>query len=419
LPLLDAVGAKINKEFFADYECLAIQHLLGPQVALLEMMRHKGMKPGRTTVVGIPYSTSEPVAATLQDKGWDVRVPPLDLEAWYLEVKKAMEERIASSKTSGRKIMVIDDGSLAAMMFDKYPVLAKEAHRFRIVEQTTRGITVADGVELNTPVVNVAQSWGKFVEGPMIGGIVAEKLVSRLAGIDITNLTGKHIGVVGAGTIGLPLAEFLRDQGAIVTVRDIGADGQTAAKKAGFAVETDSKKFFGKQDVIVGASGHQSMSAEDLTNLKSGAVIGSASSKLVEIDVAALAASSKGKPKVIDGDTFPPTVRYTLKDGRTIDLVASGYPLNFDGDVESVASEKIQLTMGLLLIGAVQAANVDAAGVRRLDPKAQLDLLDAFEKVGGVDVSGKDVAEALALAKKRLAEMTKKHGVADRRHGAG
>lgn len=419
LPLLDKLAEGLHAETFADHEFLAIQHLLGPQVAMFETMREKGMKPGRTTIVGIPYSISDAVADTLQDKGWDVRLPPLDLESWYLEVKKAMEERIESAKKNNRKIVVIDDGGLAAMMFERYPHLAAEAHRFRIVEQTTRGITVADGVSLESPVVNVAQSWGKFVEGPMIGDVVAEKLMSRLEGIDVKSLKGKHVGVIGAGTIGLPLAEYLRSQGAIVTVRDNSEAGRQRAAEAGFAVEKDSKKFFGKQDIIIGATGHRSITAEDLGHLKKGAIIGSASSKLVEIDVDALAASSKNKrPEVIDKNTFPPTVRYHLKDGRTVDLIARGFPLNFDGDVESVASEKIQLTMGLLMVGAIQAANIDAAGVRRMDPKAQLKLLDAFEAVGGIEASGPEVKEALALAKQRLATMAKKHGVADRRHGA-
>jgi adenosylhomocysteinase len=418
LPLLDELAKGVHKEMFADFECLAIQHLLGPQVALFETMRKLGMAPSRSTVVGIPYSVSEPVAETLEDKGWDVRVPPLDLEAWYLEVKKAMEERIASSKKSGRPIIVMDDGGLAAMMFDKYPELAKEAHRFKIVEQTTRGITVADGVDLHSPLINVAQSWGKFVEGPMIGKVVAQKLIERLAGIDVKNLKGKHVGLVGYGTIGAPLAEFLREQGAIVTVRDLGKESRDRAEKAEFKVETDRKKFFSKQDIIIGATGKLSMTEEDFAVLKDGAILGSCSSKLVEIDVTGLKKASKKKGlEVIDERSFPPSVRYDLKDGRKIDLLASGFPLNFDGDVESVASLEIQLTMGLLLIGALQAANANAAGVRRLDPTQQLELLQAFDRVGGVEVSGAEVGEAMTKAVAMLKKMEKKHGAADRRHG--
>ena len=362
LPVLDRLVDGIKGKPFANTEILAIQHLLGPQVAMFDAARKLGMAPARTSIVGIPYSVSDTVVDTLADKGYDVRVPPLDLESWYGMVKDAMEERIESALKNGRKIVVFDDGGLVQMMFEKHPHLAEHAHLFRIVEQTTRGITVADGVDLHTPVVNVAQSWAKFVEGPMVGSTVQKKLLKRLAGLGVEGVKGKHIGVTGFGTIGAPLAEFLRQQGAKVTVLDVGEDAQKRAKEAGFDVVDgrDDKaraKFFGKQDILVGATGRQSMTAADLEHMKDGAILGSSSSKLVEIDVETLKALSKrGKIEVVDAESFPPTVRYHLKDGRTIDLLASGFPMNFDGSVEDVAAERIQLTMGLMLAGAMTVA---------------------------------------------------------------
>jgi S-adenosylhomocysteine hydrolase len=404
---------------FANTEILAIQHLLGPQVAMFDAARKLGMAPGRSSIVGIPSSVSDTVVSTLEDKGFEVRVPPLDLEAWYGMVKDAMEERIASALKHHRKIVVFDDGGLVPMMFERWPHLAEHAHLFRIVEQTTRGITVADGVDLHSPVVNVAQSWAKYVEGPMVGSTVQQKLLRRLAGINVDDIKGKHIGVNGFGTVGAPLAEFLRAQGAIVTVMDLGEDAQKRAREAGFDVVdgNDDKaraKFYGKQDILVGATGHQSMTAADIENMKDGAILGSSSSKLVEIDVETLKALSKrGRIEVIDADSFPPTVRYHLKDGRKIDLLASGFPMNFDGSVEDVAAERIQLTMGLMLAGALQAAGVSAAGLHRLDPRIQLELIRAFhDDVGGDldDAQGEAVAGAMSLAQTHLRELERKHG---------
>jgi S-adenosylhomocysteine hydrolase len=414
LPLLDKLGPLAHKEYFADYEVLGVQHMLGSQVALFDAFRKLGLKPDRTSIVAIPYSASEPVVETLQDKGWDVRVPPLDLEQWYGMVKDALGERIAAAKKSGRKVLVLDDGGLTTMMFDKYPELAKDKHLVKIVEQTRRGITVADGSKLGSPVIDVAQSWGKYVEGPMIGNSLQAKLVSRLNAIGLKNLKGKHVGVVGYGTIGAPLAHFLKSIGAHVTVLDLGDEAKKQAAHAGFAVANDRKAFFSQQDVIVGATGVRSMTAEDLAELKDGAIIGSGSSKLVEIDVDALA----GKPEIIDARSHPPTVRYTGKDGRRITLLAKGFPLNFDGSVEDIEPERIQLTRGLMLIGALQAAGMSAAGVHRLDPDLQLKLLHAFESVGGRKVGGREVVEALDLAKDNLGHLKRKHGDLehDRRH---
>jgi hypothetical protein len=110
-------------------------------------------------------------------------------------------------------------------------------------------------------------------------------------------------------------------------------------------------------------------------------------------------------------------VRYTTKDGRRIVLLAKGFPVNFDGDVEDIEPERIQLTRGLMLIGALQAAGMSAAGVHRLDPELQLTLLDAFESVGGRKV-GPEVVDALDIAKDNLGFLAKKHGDLDhdRRH---
>jgi hypothetical protein len=151
--------------------------------------------------------------------------------------------------------------------------------------------------------------------------------------------------------------------------------------------------------------------------MKDGATLGSASSKLVELPMEDMAKISVGRPEVVDANSFPPTVRYTLKNGRKITVLARGFPLNFDGDVIGVEPQKIQLTMGLLLIGAIQATMTRAAGVHRLDPKKQLEVLRKFDEVGGLAASGPKVATAASLAELKLKEMMLRHGSpADRRH---
>ncbi|MBK7864099.1 MAG: hypothetical protein IPJ65_36970 [Archangiaceae bacterium] len=423
LPLLDRLeelGLLKNREVFADYEVLAVQHLLGSQVPLFNALRKLGVKPGRSAIVAIPYSVSPPVADTLLDKGWDVRVPPLDLDVWYRMVKESLQERIAAAKQSGRKVLVLDDGGLTEMIFEKYPEIALDRHLVKVVEQTRRGITVADHVELHEAVINVAQSWGKYVEGPMIGSSLETKAISRLAAIGVSDLKGKKVGVVGAGTIGLPLAEALKAAGATVTVLDLSESARAAAAERGMHVAHDRREFFETQDIVLGTTGVRSMTAEDLALLKDGAIIGSGSSKLVEIDVDALAAMARekgGRVEVVDAKSHPPTVKYTNAEGRSVTLLARGFPLNFDGSIEDISADRIQLTRGLMLIGALQATGLSAAGIHRLDPDLQLKLLDAFEDVGARG-EGPEVVEALDLAKDNLGFLREGHGqlAHDRRH---
>src|SRR5207248_3231516 len=112
-----------------------------------------------------------------------------------------------------------------------------------------------------------------------------------------------------------------------------------------------------------------------------------------EIDMSDLAAKA-AKTEVIDGESSPPTVRYTLKDGRTIDVLASGYPLNFAGDVNGIDPQKVQLTRSLMMIGLLQAAGKKAAGVRRLDVAQQLELLEHLESVDAI-TKDKEVMAAI------------------------
>ena len=413
LPLLDKITAKYGDKSkpFEKFEFLAIQHLLDTQVPTFDAYRSLGMNRDRTSVIGVPYSASPAVVDALQDKGWNVRVPPLELEIWQDDLREAMFERIASARKHGRKIVVLDDGGLVAKLLDSDPTLKEHSHLFRIVEQTRRGITVADGVDLSSPLVNVAQSWGKFVEGPMIGSSVEDKLLSRLERIGVKSVKGKQVGIVGYGTIGKPIAHALKRLGAQVTVLDADPGAMAEAKKDGHDIPKDRKAFFSGQELIVGATGVRSIAADDLAHLRDGCILGSASSKLVEIDVEGLNALS-GRPgggavaEVIDDQSHPPTVRYKLADGRKIDLLARGFPVNFDGGVENIDPEKIQLTRCLMLIGALQATGAKVSGVNRLDPRLQVELLEHFDKLEGANLD-EEQRGVLSLAQVRLAEAKK------------
>jgi S-adenosylhomocysteine hydrolase len=403
------------------YEFLCVQHLLDSQLPVFDALKKLGMSPARTTVVGVPYSSSDLVVQAMEDRGWDVRVPPLDMDVWVEDVRAALYERLESALEHKRDIAVMDDGGIVAKLVSTDPLLKEHAKIFKIVEQTRRGITVADEIDLAAPVVNVAQSWGKFVEGPFIGSDVEEKCVERLAKIGVKNLKGKHVGIVGAGTIGMPLALEMKRLGAIVTILDPSADAQAAAKKAGLKVAADRPSFFGAQDIIVGATGIQGITAEDISHLKDGCILGSASSKLVEIDVGELASLSEGedgaaKMKIIDAKSHPPSVAYELNDGRTVKLLARGYPMNFDGAQENIPPEHIQLTRALMVLGLLQATGSKVAGVKRLDPQLQLDLLQRFQD-SGIPGQSKETAEALELAMTKLREAIAKPGSAYRRRG--
>jgi S-adenosylhomocysteine hydrolase len=376
-PVVQRVADLAPKNVFQDYEFVAVQHMLGVLVPFMDICKGLGIHPDRATVVGTAYTANQTVCDVLQDRGWDARRTPLDLSLWKEEVRGALYDRVASALKSGRKILALDDGGMITQLLREDPYLRDHAALFSIVEQTRRGITVADQDQLSASLINVAQSLSKvFVEGPIIGEVLHEKLVQRLERLGIKSVKGMKIGVVGKGAVGGPLAAELRKMGAIVVCRDTDESKLTPAEK-----KLSEAEFFGGKDLILGTTGVESIGPEQLALIDSGTIIGSCSSKLVEIDMAELTESAKnkgGKIEVVDDESFPPTVRYTLPSGKQLTVLAQGYPLNFTGAVNTTDPDKIQMTRALLLLGMIQATKSKIPEVHRLELQGQLEILEYF-----------------------------------------
>ena len=125
------------------------------------------------------------------------------------------------------------------------------------------------------------------------------------------------------------------------------------------------------------------MTEEDFAHLKDGCTLASASSKLVEIDVTALKEAREDKDApldLIDDGTHPPSVTYPFADGRKVNLLARGFPVNFDGAQENIAPDHIQLTRALMVIGVLQATQAKVSGVKRLDVELQKAVLERFKE---------------------------------------
>ncbi|MEE8410345.1 MAG: hypothetical protein V3T05_12110, partial [Myxococcota bacterium] len=412
-PVLESMSEGLGKNTFAAYEFVCVQHMLGGQVPFFDTCRKLGMAPSRTSLIGIPYSSSQVVVDALRDRGWDVRSPPLDLAQWLEDVRTALYDRVRSALKHGRKIRVLDDGGMVAKLLATDPYLKEHADLFALVEQTRRGITVADEHGLECGLVNAAQSLAKVLEGLLIGNNLQVKLIKRLEKMGIESVEGMKIGVCAHGVISAPLAEALRALGAIVTVRDVDPEAQQAAIDAGFKDGSDAKTFFGGQNMILGASGVESISAEDLAYVKGGTILGSCSSKLVEIDIATLArlaAQTGGSVETLSDGNFPPTVQFNLPDGRSIRVLASGFPLNFDGDVNNLDPWRVQLTHAIMLGGLLQSTGVTISGIHRLDPWRQLQFLDDYVGVLGDEDEDREIREALALTQLRLQETQREAG---------
>ncbi len=312
-----------------------------------------------------------------------MRVPELSEHAYHGAVRRAVDDAVALHRKTQQPFVVLDDGGFVSAILHGDPKYADVLSQFKIVEQTTRGITVAQARTIKTVIVNVARSRAKIAEGKIIGRTVAEKVVQGLAraGRDLNGLT---VVVKGFGTIGEPLCELLTARGAKVLVMETG---KAAAARAAKKYEVIAEARLAEADMLVGATGERSIKLDDMRRLKHDAIIASATSKQVEADMDGLreqATKSEVLPKRGSRAKLP-TVAYQL-DGRRLIVLGDGWPINFDGDVDSAPPEDIQITRAAMFAGALQAAGLRGHRTRNknilpLDPKMDDLIVERFEQL--------------------------------------
>jgi adenosylhomocysteinase len=370
LPLLDLLMARervAERRPLARAHVLVVSHMLGSNFPLFRALRAAGASSA--IVVGTPYGTNRAVRRAVRAEGFDVRVPRLDPDAYEAAVKKAIDDLLARRKKD-RPIVVLDDGGLVAKIIHTDPAYAGVRRQFKIVEQTTQGLSVADGVTLEAPVIAAARSRSKLMESRFIGRAVAVKVrqaIDRAGG----KLDGKRVVVVGYGWVGRAVARELKAGGARVTVVERSPTRRRSAARR-YDV-SGLQAALPAADVVIGTTGETSLRLEHLRLLKSGALVASASSKQIELDMKAL--RREASRREVLGAKNPlvrlPTARYRLG-GRSITVLGDGWPVNFDGDVEDIPPVEIQITRALMLAGALQAMKLrpgSAAGVIPLDRK--------------------------------------------------
>lgn len=383
LPLLDKVIDSLEgRTPLMHKNVLWVTHVLASTYALSVALRQAGAAAARTVVVGTPYGTNSTAREALAGDGFDVRKPALDTTAYRAEVQAAVDAIVAKHRENHQPVVVLDDGGLVAEILRSDPKYADVRGAFKIVEQTTRGITAAEQDTVDMPVINVARSDAKVAEGALIGRAVAAKVVQGLERVG-KQLEGARATVVGYGTIGARIADELRLRGAEVTVVEPSVSRARQAKKDGYTVATKAEAF-PKSQVVIGATGHTSIELADLKRLPSGAAVASASSKRLELEMTALEAAASSTRTIEPGSPLVtlPTRAYQLG-SRELTIIGDGWPVNFDGDVEDIPAEEIQLTRAVMLAGAIQAASLkphrtSSKGVIPLDPDLDKLVLEGF-----------------------------------------
>ena len=286
---------------------IVVQHLLEDTAYFLECVNEAPF--ASISVVGIEYSSVPSVSDSIRQRtASEVVVPPYRL---LPETLRSLAVRLLERcRSRGDRLLVHEIGGVCG------PILVgklslNQRYCLGVVEDTTAGLRVYRGLEerLQFPVYHVASSDLKRLEAIYVGEAVATELQSALSLLGL-RLAGRKCGVIGFGPIGQSVAEALRRRLATVSVFDVNPLKTVAAAMHGFAVHPRDV-VLGQSELIVGATGHPSVTAEDIGLLSTGTILCSASSGNIEFPTEQIRSSARR------GSVDKKITRFDLSSGQS------------------------------------------------------------------------------------------------------
>jgi adenosylhomocysteinase len=294
---------------------LIIQHILRDTEIFLHLLLERGWRI--KALIGIPYSCDAAAAERLGSLV-EVRVPAFEdfqrvVDATLAnELQRAPAERFILQEVGGYCAPLLGGGS----SLDASGCAGA-------IEETRRGLWRYQAQDkLRVPVMEIADSRLKEIEAIHVGEAVARAIATDLADLG-RSLSGLAAGVIGFGSIGSAVAVSLQARGAAVTCFDTSPIRQIEAAARGFRV-TDRSRLLAESDLVVGATGSGAFPASEISFLRKGAILASASSGRRELPVEELAGAAQSCTRI--GESV---IRLDLSGGSVIYLIKEGFPANF------------------------------------------------------------------------------------------
>lgn len=302
---------------------IILQHILPTTIEYIDLVN--SVYPV-DLVISIVYSTDVPTVKYLRDKGYNVLVPQ-SIDYMKNELWKDIAKILESSKNP---IIFQEVGGYMAKWtheLSKYNVLKG------CVEDTKNGLwsylDAQNNGGLKLPVLSMADTALKRVEDSLIGDACVYSLEKALRTQFASTLHGIRCGIVGWGNIGKSCAEAFEGKNSIVSIYDINPIVNMLAFGKGYDPMPLSQ-LLSECDIIMGCSGRKSIRVADINDIKNGALLCSASSKDIEIDL-------KGFSKICDiedlspvGKGLCPIEKYTVRETQKYFYVLKhGTPIDF------------------------------------------------------------------------------------------
>jgi S-adenosylhomocysteine hydrolase len=169
----------------------------------------------------------------------------------------------------------------------------------------------------------------KRVEDSLIGDACVYSLEKVLRSQMASILDGLRCGVVGWGNIGKSCATAFEGRNAIVSVYDINPVVNMLAYGRGF-YPMPLKQLLNESDIVMGCSGRRSIRVADIHDIKEGALVCSASSKDIEIDLKGFATLCDIQNLTPPGPGVCPVEKYIVREtGKSFYILKNGTPIDF------------------------------------------------------------------------------------------
>jgi S-adenosylhomocysteine hydrolase len=397
LPCLEAAKPEQGTNSFARSAIVMAQHLLEETGSLIQKLVDIGGQSlaEHVFVIGKPYSSNPRVWKRISNLGVHVE-ELLDYDMWkrgefeaaWRKACKALWDVVQQHLERNpdvKRVLILDDGG---MLHDTVPQTVVNDYAVAGVEQTSKGLKVAKSRAF--PIVGVACSAAKKRLEPTI---VAETVWSKLENVLPQARAGETMAVCGLGNVGGGLARFISaklssgDQTLLVwdnnlaTLRNFRISNGTVTKAE------SQGEIFEKADVIFGCSGIDLTQGnlkqiEDARDGQKRYLISCSSN---DIEFASLLKQPEPEMKLLPGIMPFDLARYEKHRGTVWLIPQAGFPITFDRAPCAAPIEQVQMTRGLLLAGLFQAAelaanNSGAKGIVPLDPKRQIDVVNAWRE---------------------------------------
>ncbi len=360
MPLLKAIGNKyideVKKFDLKNIYIVACQHILEPQLEMFKLFIQAGIEACHIIILPKVYSANIEIIAELKNIGCLVVDEALQFESnesfdnFHQRQTKILSAFVMNYVPTTGQIIILDDGG---MLIQSFAQMIDSEHDRQLygVEQTASGKNKLLTKNLPFIVTSVASSIEKIeIETDYIIRLAMVRIKEYFAIHNISS-TAKIL-ILGQGPIGLTLIKALRKEGFDCSAYDL-SDGQNPHCLSDY-------------DVIIGASGANSVNTDQLSILKEGCHLISVSSSDREFPAVFIRKNTDSGKDIHD------TFIYRF---HKVYLANGGFPITFKGN----RSECFPLEMDVTMMKLSEA--VFHHIIKRTDLKASVNDLYWWKKI--------------------------------------